>query len=192
MLQSGPVSRSQALKDPRFHEGFPVTIVAQGKTAEEVQLGFARDEDGAKDVKAAYTRSSSTSKDDNADQPRAAKKATPPATQTQSADKSIGGTSNSTAKTRISKASPEVDEDNEFPGKVKSFDSNRRVLVVELLNGKSRSFMLSSDVTVLVKGTASKKGLKDSALKSGAHITVITDEVKELEIGSATKAKKAG
>jgi hypothetical protein len=46
-----------------------------------------------------------------------------------------------------------------------------------------------------VNGTASKKGLQDSALKSGAHITVITDEgghkVKELEIGSA-KVKRQG
>ena len=30
------------LKDPRFREGFPVTIVAEGTTAEEVHLGFAK------------------------------------------------------------------------------------------------------------------------------------------------------
>src|SRR6266851_3867392 len=31
------------LNDPRFHEGFPVTIVADGATAQEVHLGFAKD-----------------------------------------------------------------------------------------------------------------------------------------------------
>jgi hypothetical protein len=35
------------LKDPRFHEGFSVTIVADGNTATEVHLGFAKDSSGA-------------------------------------------------------------------------------------------------------------------------------------------------
>jgi hypothetical protein len=194
--RGGKVRRQ--LKDPRFHEGFPLTVVAQGKTASEVHLGFARDENAAKtpQVKIAKRDSQSTNKDDGADQPKPAKKVAPPAAQTESTDKSTDAPSSTIGKTRISKAAPEEDEDNEFPGKVRSFDSSRRILVVQLLNGKDRSFMLANDVTVLVKGTASKKGLKDSALKSGAHITVITDEgghkVKELEIGSATKLKKAG
>jgi hypothetical protein len=165
------------LKDPRFHEGFPVTIVAKGNAATEVHLGYARDEGASGEhVKTAKKVAQNTSKFDD-----------------QSANKS---TDVSSSKTRISKAAPDDDEGNEFPGKVKSFDSNRRILVVELLNGSSRSFLLANDVKVVVKGAASQKGLHDSALKTGAHITVITDEgghkVKELEIGSGAKLKKAG
>jgi hypothetical protein len=161
-----------------------------------VHLGFARDEDDAKagEVKTVKKDSQSTSKEDSADQPKPLKKT--PATQTDSTDKSANASSSSAGKTRISKAAPEEDEDNEVPGKIKSFDSNRRILVVQLLNGKDRSFFLASDVKVLVKGTASKHGLQDPALKSGAHVTVTTDEgghkVKELEISSATKLRKAG
>jgi hypothetical protein len=41
------------LKDPRFHEGFPVIIVADGNSAAEIHLGFARDEGAAKTTKTA-------------------------------------------------------------------------------------------------------------------------------------------
>ena len=85
------------------------------------------------------------------------------------------------------------DEDDEIPGKVKSFDPARRILVVALLNGKNRSFLLANDVKVVVKGTPSKQGLKDSALKDGAVISVLVEaggrRVKELHIAPAPAAR---
>jgi hypothetical protein len=42
----------------------------------------------------------------------------------------------------------------EFPGKVKSADPGRRLLVITLLNGKDRSFLLSKDVKISVSGPA--------------------------------------
>jgi len=67
----------------------------------------------------------------------------------------------------------EEDEDREIPGKVKSYDGTRRLLVVSLLNGKDRSFLLANDVKVFVKGTPSKQGLKDPALRAGTPVTVL-------------------
>ena len=73
--------------------------------------------------------------------------------------------------TKVSTPGEEEDEDDEIPAKVKSYDTLGRtpVLVVTLLNGKSRSFFLSSEVKVLVKGTTSKLGLKDPAIKAGVR-----------------------
>lgn len=152
------------LKDPRFHEGFAVTIVADGNTATEVHLGYAKDSSEP----ASPTPKSKV------------KTAQPVAT---------------TAKQEAAKKQAEEDDEEEILGHVKSFDASRRILVVTLLNGNSRSFILAKSVPVLVKGKASKEGIEDPALKTGAAVIVITDEggkkVKELKISEA-KARKAG
>jgi hypothetical protein len=85
---------------------------------------------------------------------------------------------------------------------VKSYNtsSGRHLLVVTLLNGKSRSFFLAKEVKVLVKGQAARTGLEDPAIKEGTPITVLTEaggrKVKELHLepvaAAATKIKKAG
>ena len=88
---------------------------------------------------------------------------------------------------------------NEIPGKVKSYDPERRppVLVVTLLNGQNRSFFLGSDVKLLVGGRASRLGLKDPALKVGTPLTVIVEpggrRVRELHVSptATAKSKKA-
>jgi hypothetical protein len=92
----------------------------------------------------------------------------------------------------------EDDEDEEFPGKVKSVDPTKRLLVVTLLNGKDRSYLLSKEVKILVKGTASKRGLQDPVLKPGIPVVVVTEpggrKVKEVKVAPipAVKGKKAG
>jgi len=153
------------LKDPRFHEGFSVTIVADGNTASEVHLGFANESSEP----ASPTPNSK------------AKAAQPVAT-------------NST-KHAAAKKQAEEDDEEEILGHVKSFDASRRILVVTLLNGNTRSFILAKSVPVLVRGRTSKEGIEDPALKAGAAVTVITDEggkkVRELKISEA-KARKAG
>jgi hypothetical protein len=67
------------------------------------------------------------------------------------------------------------------------------MLVVSLLNGKNRSFLLSHDVKVLVRGTLSKQGLSDSALTADAPITVLVEpggrRVRELHVGLAPAAR---
>jgi predicted RNA-binding protein len=153
----------QHLKDPRFHEGFHVIIVADGTTASEIHFGFARDDGDTK------TESGKTVKSD----PQIAKNAPK------------------------SKAIKQLEEDDEeeIPGKVKSFDSTKRILVVSLLNGKDRSFLLAKDVPIHVKGVISKQGLQDPALQIGATVTIVTDEggrkVKDVKIVAA-KLRKAG
>src|SRR5262249_50383071 len=91
-------------------------------------------------------------------------------------------------------ASEEEDEDDEIPGTVKSYNADRRLLVVSLLNGTSRSFFLSRDLRVLVRGGASKEGVADPALKEGAHVTVVVEEggrrVKELHVNPAPPARR--
>jgi hypothetical protein len=168
------------LKDPRFREGFPVTVVAQGATAAEVHLGFARD---ANEAVAGQPKTTTA-------QPRVITKLRKPAPVEPSNPQA------SEQSSRTSKYPPQEDEDTEVPGKIKSFDPSKRILVVSLLNGKDRSFMLSKNVAVLVRGTASKHGLQDPAMRAGTKITVITDEegrkVKEIEIVPATRLRKAG
>jgi hypothetical protein len=152
------------LKDPRFHEGFPVTIVADRNNAAEVHLGYAKD-----------------ASDEPAVSKPKSKSAQPAATNPN--------------KQEAAKKQAEEDDEAEILGHVKSFDSSRRILVVTLLNGNSRSFILAKSVPVLVKGRASKEGIEDPALKTGAAVTVVTDEggkkVKEVKISEA-KARKAG
>jgi hypothetical protein len=186
------------LKDPRFRQGFPVTVVAQGTNASEVHLGYAKDADDVKTASKAGTQQ--PTRDDSTDQPKPTRRVTRPATQPDSSNQTSDDqpATKSVAKSRTAKYPPaeEEDDDNEVPGKIKSFDPSRRILVVTLLNGKDRSFMLSRDVKILVRGKASTHGLEEPALKTGARITVTTDEngrrVKELEIVPASRFRRAG
>jgi hypothetical protein len=71
------------------------------------------------------------------------------------------------------------------------------MLVITLLNGKDRSFLLASDVKVTVNGRVSRHGLSDTAIKPGIPLTVVTEagsrKVKEVKVFSAAarRAKKA-
>jgi hypothetical protein len=174
------------LKDRRFHEGMEVTIVAQGTTAKEVHLGYdRRNAQGS-------TESTSTS---GARVPAKKRETTTVTKATKPAPRVAGKLA--AAKAAKAAVQEEADEDDEIPGKVKSYDAARRHLVVTLLNGKSRSWFLASDLKVVVRGTASKLGLKDPALKVGAPVTVFVEagsrRVRELHIDRApvTKAKSA-
>ena len=181
------------LKDPRFHEGFSVTVVAEGNVATEVHLGFAREpgEETAEPTKTAKKEERPASKTQEPEPAKPSKKPTPPAKQTEAAAKA-------SAKHQEAKKLEEEDDEQEIPGHVKSFDPAKRILVVSLLNGKNRTFILAKDVPVRVKGAASKQGLNDPAMKAGAAVTVITDEggrkVQELRVvpASEAKRKKAG
>jgi hypothetical protein len=85
--------------------------------------------------------------------------------------------------------SDDADDDNDFPGKIKSVDADKNLLVVTLLTGKDRSFMVGGDAKLTVGRRVSQKGLSDPALKSGASVTVVTDEggkkVKEVKVDAA-------
>jgi hypothetical protein len=85
--------------------------------------------------------------------------------------------------------SDEEDDDNDFPGKVKSVDPDKHMLVITLLNGKDRSFLLSSETKITVGRRVSQKGLSDPAIKAGAALVVMTDEggkkVKEVKVSGA-------
>jgi len=165
------------LKDPRFHEGFRVTIVAKGNTAEEVHLGFAREEAG-KTTEHEVRRPSGAELEKTLRKPET--------------------TAKSVAAGKAASKQEEDDEDNEVPGRVVKMDSTRRILVISLLNGKERSFLLPADIKVLVKGTVSRQGLRDPALRAGAHVEVVTDEgghkVKEVKVTPASegRTRKAG
>jgi hypothetical protein len=169
------------LKDARFHEGFPVTIVAEGNMASEVHLGFAREVDAEKSehAKTAKTESRPSGKGQETGQTRVSKRISP-------AEERASIASKTGSKVHEAKKLEEEDDESEIPGKIKSFDARKRILVLSLLNGKTRSFLLPRDVAVEVGGTASKRGLDDPALKAGATVTVLTDDggrkVKELKL----------
>jgi hypothetical protein len=183
------------LHDRRFHEGFPVTIVAAGNTAEEVHLGFAKDAAGSKgeEAKTATTPARVERPAEPATRPRPAPNTSPTTPAATTASKDVLSHKEATKL-------EEEDDEAEIPGQIKSYDAVRRHLVLILANGKNRSFFLAHDVPVRIKGAAaaSSQGLSDPQLKVGATITVITDEggrkVKELEIepASAIKRKRAG
>lgn len=164
------------LKDHRFHEGMDLTVVADGRTAKEVHLGFSRRE---------HSDSAIASKEERRQNP-AAERGT-------GKGSSAAGKPASTAGKNAAAQDNEEDEDDEIPGRVKSYDATRRILVVSLLNGKSRSFLLSHDVKVTVRGTPSKQGLSDPALKADAHVTVLVESggrrVRELHVGPAPAAR---
>jgi hypothetical protein len=158
-----------------------LTIVASGSTAKEVHLGYSR-------------RSGDTAKEGGVVSGKAAKSKAPP----------LGGAVTApatTAKVPTKKgdvaattpaAAEEEDEDDELPGTVKSYNADRRLLVVTLLNGTNRSFFLSRDLKVVVGRAVSKQGVADSALKEGAKVTVFLEEggrrVKELHVTPAPAA----
>jgi hypothetical protein len=157
------------LKDPRFREGFPVTIVAQGSTATEIHFGFTPggSQEKADAVRGAARETRAPTR------PGAARTPTSP------------GVIRPTGGKPVTKSDDEEDEE-EVPGKIKSFDPERRVLVLNLLNGTTRSFLLARDVPVEVGSAVSKKGIEDPALKAGATVTVFTEEgghkVKEVKV----------
>ena len=171
------------LHDPRFHDGMSLTVVASGLTAKELHLGFSRREPGgaAEDRKTA----AKAAKGDPGVRDRT--------------DGNLATKPKASKKGAAATAEEADDEDDEIPGTVKSYDANRRLLVVTLLNGTNRSFLLSRDLKVLVKGAASKQGTADPAIKEGTHVTVLVDaggrRVKELRVDpappGARKTKKA-
>jgi hypothetical protein len=178
------------LKDHRFHEGMDVTVVADGRTASEIHLGYSRREhaDSAdhpkSSAKPAIASSEERREKARAEVGRRSESRTTPES-----------ASNAGKKAAIHE--DEEDEDDEIPGRVKSYDATRRLLVVSLLNGKSRSFLLSHDVKVLVRGTQSKQGLGDPALKVDVPVTVLVEpgghRVRELHVGPppGARTKKA-
>jgi hypothetical protein len=172
------------LNDRRFREGLDITVVATGTTAKELHLGIYR-------------------RDPNetpAEKPKgvAKKRLTRKAIE----DAAIAKKTPSKTGDATKPAEDQEDEDDEVLGKVKSYNTTggRHLLVVALLNGKSRTFFLARDVKVLVKGKAAKDGLADPAIKEGTPITVLTEpgtsKVKELHLeplaAAAGKLKKAG
>jgi hypothetical protein len=181
------------LKDARFHEGFPVTIVADGNAAEEVHLGFAKDAAGAEHADAGKPATRTADKNDTVNRPKTAKNTSPPPEDT-------AATARNVARHKEAKKLEDQDDEGEIPGHIKSFDGSRRVLVVTLLNGKQRSFILAKNVPIHIAGAtkASSEGLEDPQLKAGAGVTVVTDEsgrkVRELKITPASqlRRKKAG
>jgi hypothetical protein len=191
------------LRDPRFQEGMSVRIVVAGKTASEIHLGYDREPADAKpEAKSTGQDTDAGAKTGTARPARQASKDEPAPAGSRPDRTATKQDASAAAKTsaggkEASKAEAD-EEDNEVPGKIKRFDPERRILVVTLLNGKDRSFLLSKDVKVIVKGVHSKHGLEEPALKSGAAIEVVTDEgghkVKELKVvpASDSKRRKAG
>jgi hypothetical protein len=179
------------LKDPRFREGFHVTVVPEGNNAEEVHLGFAREALGAKTEHTAL-KPSIRGSNENETTDRSRISPTLPM--------NTRATSRNADRYQEATKAEEQDDDEEIPGHVKSFDADRRILVVSLFNGKTRSFILARDVPIYIKGAtaASRYGLGDPELKADAFVTVVTDEagrkVKELKITPASqlRRKRAG
>lgn len=172
------------LHDPRFHEGMELTVVATGSTAKEVHLGYSpRQREAAKSGAEAGAKPSSRPKS----QP-AGKASTVPA------EKAKSGARKGEAITRKPSPTEEEDEDSELPGVVKSYNTERRVLVVTLLNGANRTFILSRDLKVMVGRAQSKQGVADPVLKEGAHVTVFLEEgshrVRELHVEPASAVRK--
>jgi hypothetical protein len=197
--RGGKVRRG--LSDPRFHEGMRLTVVASGTTVKEIHLGYDR---RATDS----TKESGPTSTARAPGATRAPSGVTSTARTPGASQVPSGTTSSRAplakaKTVMKKdevvakkTAPEVadDEDNEFPGTVKSYNAERRLLVVTLLNGTNRSFFLSKDLKVLVRGTASKQGVADPAIKEGAHIVVLVEQgdrrVKELHVAPPPPARR--
>jgi hypothetical protein len=174
------------LRDRRFHEGMDITVVADGSTAKELHLGFSRREHADS---ANHPKSSAKPAITSAEERResAAVDAV------RGRESSAAGKPAASVGTKATAHEEEEDEDDEIPGRVKSYDATRRLLVVSLLNGKSRSFLLSHDVKVIVRGAASQQGLSDPALKADVPVTVLVEaggrRVRELHVGPAPAAR---
>ncbi len=170
------------LHDRRFHEGMEMTVVASGATAREIHLGFSRRASGGANAQEKTAARAPTTREKGS-----GTTTTPPEKGNVFAKK---GAEPSTK----AAAAEEEDEDDEIPGTVKSYNPDRRLLVVSLLNGTSRSFFLSRDLKVQVRGATSKEGVADPAIKEGAHVTVLLDEggrrVKELHVNPAPPARR--
>jgi hypothetical protein len=180
--RGGKVRRG--LHDPRFHEGMELTVVASGSTAKEIHLGYSHRQRDAAKKEAEPTAKPKA--------PAGRTASTTPAAKTKAVNKIDEAAAKSAA------SDEEEDEDDELPGTVKSYNAERRLLVVSLLNGTSRSFFLSRDLKVTVGRTASAQGVGDPAIKEGAHVTVLLEgggrRVKELHVNpppSARRTKKA-
>jgi hypothetical protein len=147
----GRVTRN--LRDPRFRQGFPITVVADGKAAVKIVFGFAQyaEKDKAGNGNALEAELSASSVKPDA------------------------------AKTTIAAAKAK-EAIKEISGKIKSFDPERQVLVMTLSSGKDRPYLLTKDLAVLVDGKASKEGAKNLALKVGAAIKVSLDDEEAIRV----------
>ena len=167
------------LKDPRFHSGLAIIVVPNGKAAAQLHLGY--DRKARKTATVAGTAAGETPPADTTPTPK---------TRTSRFRGLIDS-----AKTQVPKSDKEdaEEDDNEYPGKVKSVDPAKRMLVITLLNGKDRSFLLPSDVKVTVNGRTSRRGLSDASLKTGNSLTVVTEtggrKVKEVKVSLATRSR---
>jgi hypothetical protein len=174
------------LKDPRFHPGLSITVVASGEAATELHLGFDRKaRKGASSTSTSSSSNGSTSESSSSD-------STPEPVRRTSRFRGLLGSKPAT-ETPPAKSDEAESEDNDFPGKIKSVDPTRRMLVITLLNGKDRSFLLARDVKITVNGHASRLGLADTLVKPGIPLVVVTDEggrkVKEVRITPAVSRR---
>jgi hypothetical protein len=177
------------LHDHRFHAGLPITVVANGTTAAELHLGYDRK---ARAGRATAPRATTTTAPAETPATTDAGTTTPPATPTPGTTRTARFRGVEARRSAAKEAKEEEeDEDNEFPGKVKSVDPTRHMLVITLVNGKDRSFLVSSEAKVLVNSRASRHGLGDPALQPGAALTVVTEEggrkVKEVKLTPAAR-----
>ncbi len=187
----------QRLHDHRFHSGLPITVVANGTAAAELHLGYDRKARAGRTTAPRATTSTAPAEtpattDSGASTPPATPAPAPATTRTAR----FRGVEARRSAAKQAKEEEE-DEDNEFPGKVKSVDPTRHMLVITLVNGKDRSFLVSSEAKVLVNSRASRHGLSDPALQPGAALTIVTEEggrkVKEVKLTpAARRLRKAG
>jgi hypothetical protein len=174
------------LRDRRFQEAIEITVVADGSAAKELHLGFRHrgHADSANHPTSSAKPGIPTAEERRERAPADAERARV-SSETRQPTANVG--------TKAAIHQEEEDEDDEIPGRVKSYDATRRLLVVSLLNGKSRSFFLSHDVKVLVRGTPSKQGLSDPALRANVPVTVLVEaggrRVRELHVGPAPAAR---
>jgi hypothetical protein len=67
------------------------------------------------------------------------------------------------------------DRDNERFGRVRHFDREARRLTVRMPNGRTRTFRVTRSTRVIgPRGTALRKGLRDSRLQRGARVRIVT------------------
>ena len=187
-MMIGPARRqsSPSFERQKISRGHGTDGGGRGNSATEIHLGFSRRNAGDAAEAKPVAKGSSSGARSGIDQ------------QTTSAiAKKLDSSKTGKLGTAAKAVEDGDDEDDEIPGKLKSFDATRRLLVISLLNGKSRSFLLANNVKVVVKGTPSKEGLKDTALKEGAVISVFVEaggrRVREVHVTPlpAARSKKA-
>jgi len=187
------------LKDPRFHKGLSITVVAMGSTAAQLHLGYDRKSkagSGASTSSSSGSSSTSSSSGSTTSSTSTSGTSSSKPTPRTSGFRGVLGAKPAAGKEEA-KTDEAEDEDSEFPGKVKSVDPAKRILVITLVTGKDHSFLLPGDVKVTVNGRVSRRGLNDAALKVGTSLTVVTEaggrKVKEVKVASPTarRMKKA-